>query len=29
LKEKLKSELNKFFGEDLVKSVYFTRYELD
>jgi flagellar basal body-associated protein FliL len=29
LKEKLKSELNKFFGEDLVKSVYFMRCELD
>jgi flagellar basal body-associated protein FliL len=29
LKEKLKNELNKLFGEDLVKSVYFTRCELD
>jgi flagellar basal body-associated protein FliL len=29
LKEKLKNELNSLFGEDLVKSVYFTRYEVD
>jgi flagellar basal body-associated protein FliL len=29
LKEKLKNELNGLFGEDLVKSVYFTRYEVD
>ena len=29
LKEKLKNELNGLFGEDLVKGVYFTRYELD
>lgn len=29
LKEKLKSELNGLFGENRVKEVYFTRYELD
>jgi flagellar basal body-associated protein FliL len=29
LKEKLKNKLNGLFGEDLVKGVYFTRYELD
>lgn len=29
LKEKLKNELNGLFGENLVKGVYFTRYELD
>ncbi|TRZ50000.1 hypothetical protein D4S03_07485 [bacterium] len=29
LKEKLKNELNGFFGANLVKDVYFTRYELD
>lgn len=29
LKEKLKRELNGLFGENLVKEVYFTRYELD
>lgn len=29
LKEKLKSELNGLFGENLVKEVYFTRYEMD
>jgi flagellar basal body-associated protein FliL len=29
LKERLKRELNGLFGENLVKEVYFTRYELD
>lgn len=29
LKEKLKNELNGLFGENLVKGVYFTSYELD
>lgn len=29
LKEKMKNELNGLFGENLVKDVYFTRYELD
>jgi flagellar basal body-associated protein FliL len=29
LKEKLKNELNGLFGENLVKDVYFTSYELD
>lgn len=29
LKEKLKNELNRLLVEDLVKKVYFTRYELD
>ena len=29
LKEKLKNELNGLFCENLVKGVYFTRYELD
>jgi flagellar basal body-associated protein FliL len=29
VKEKLKNELNSFFGENLVKNVYFTRYELN
>jgi flagellar basal body-associated protein FliL len=29
LKEKLKNELNGLFGENRVKEVYFTRYELD
>ncbi len=29
LKEKLKNELNSLFGQNLVKGVYFTRYELD
>jgi len=29
LKEKLKNELNSLFSENLVKKVYFTRYEMD
>jgi flagellar basal body-associated protein FliL len=29
LKEKLKNELNRLLGENPVKDVYFTRYELD
>jgi flagellar basal body-associated protein FliL len=29
VKETLKSELNGLFGTNLVKEVYFTRYELN
>jgi len=29
LKEKLKNELNNLFGENLVKNIYFTRYEVN
>ena len=28
LKEKLKNDLNRLFGENLVKKIYFTRYEI-
>ena len=29
LKERLKNELNDLFGENLVKNIYFTRYEVN
>lgn len=29
LKERLKNELNNLFGENLVKNIYFTRYEMN
>lgn len=29
LKERLKNELNNLFGENLVKNIYFTRYEVN